>query len=335
MLLRAFLVISFLSTGASAALFQNWFSGFADYFDQKISNSCHQAYETYLTDPTCPSCQLDFPADGPERATIAVVNCLLNDTEEYVKAALGVGTVVLGLLPTVLSFSGSTTTEIGLLAQRRPLLATLLALSSPSIYPTRALDYEDPVGTLRPGRAPFKPIMVSSRLSKFALSSFEYALALAATANVGTQIWQLSVNSPSSLGPDFLLWTLLWPLTSLVMHTLGTVYVSLRVRLRPKAGSLVEKVSTEFHPSASQERYTPQLYDQTFLSGLLAWLASVLTICHCIYGTAALSSQLFVSTVDAVYVALRLWASAVVARTVVMYELSSLAFSLNIPDTRT
>lgn len=50
-----------------------------------------------------------------------VAECLLDKTPEVFKAGMAAASVMLGLLPTILSLAGSSTVEVGLVALRRPL----------------------------------------------------------------------------------------------------------------------------------------------------------------------------------------------------------------------
>ena len=78
-----------------------------------------------------------------------VVNCILNNAPESLKANTAAAAVLLGLLPTTLSLVGSSTIETGLLALRRPALAGLLAAGAPAVSPIRTFEYCDPKDILR------------------------------------------------------------------------------------------------------------------------------------------------------------------------------------------
>jgi hypothetical protein len=49
--------------------------------------------------------------------------------------------VLLGLTPFILASLGSNTTELALISSRRPILAILLVLGSPSVNPIRTFAY--------------------------------------------------------------------------------------------------------------------------------------------------------------------------------------------------
>ncbi|KAL9081560.1 MAG: hypothetical protein Q9159_007252 [Coniocarpon cinnabarinum] len=332
-----FLIVTTPLAFADRPLFPDWFPGFGDYFRDRLQNNCYPEYEAYLHNSTCVSClpSLGAPlavagSDAVDGLAINVFSCLLDHSEEHVKANLAVGNVILGVLPTILSFSGSTTAEYGVLALKRPLLATILALSAPSIFPLRTLDFDDnPIVPLQAGRAPFEGTRAPSGKRLLFLGALEYAFAVAAAANMGTQVWALCVKSVSALGPSLRFWPLFWPLTSLFVYFLGALQISLCIQLTDGRTSLRQKITHEFTPCASHARQCPAVrVHSKFLRSLAAWLVSFFTICNIIFGTAAFSSQLFVPVADAVFVGLRFLASAMVARFIIMYELSGMSHSL-------
>jgi hypothetical protein len=83
------------------------------------------------------------------RRALPVVECVLGRMPETLKAnLLAAAGVVLGLLPSLLSFLASDITEVGL---RRPELALLLAAGSPAVNPIKVCEYSDPLRLLLPG----------------------------------------------------------------------------------------------------------------------------------------------------------------------------------------
>ena len=73
-----------------------------------------------------------------------VTECLLKYAPEVSKADMAAASVLLGLLPTILSLAGSSTVEVGLVALQRPLLALLLGTASPAVNPLRTFEYGAP-----------------------------------------------------------------------------------------------------------------------------------------------------------------------------------------------
>ncbi|KAF7502655.1 hypothetical protein GJ744_005391 [Endocarpon pusillum] len=77
-----------------------------------------------------------------------LLNCILEHTSEVIKGDIASGIVALGLMPTILTFLGSSTAETVLLSRRRPLLAFLIASGSPSVNPLRTFVYPNPIKEL-------------------------------------------------------------------------------------------------------------------------------------------------------------------------------------------
>ena len=84
---------------------------------------------------------------------IDLLNCILENTSEAVKGNMASATVALGLMPTILTFLGSTTAEVALLSRRRPLLALLIACGSPAVNPIPTSVYRNPVADLLRGQS--------------------------------------------------------------------------------------------------------------------------------------------------------------------------------------
>jgi hypothetical protein len=71
----------------------------------------------------------------------------------YAKDNIASAAVLLGLTPFILASLGSNTTELALIASRRPILAILLVLGSPSINPIQTFDYPNPTEDLEEGES--------------------------------------------------------------------------------------------------------------------------------------------------------------------------------------
>lgn len=69
-----------------------------------------------------------------------VMSCLLSTLQEHVKANMASAAVLLGFLPTMLSFIGPSLNEITPMMLNRPVLASLLVLGSPALSPTTVFE---------------------------------------------------------------------------------------------------------------------------------------------------------------------------------------------------
>jgi hypothetical protein len=143
-----------------------------------------------------------------------LLNCLLIQTAELDKMRMASAAGLLGLLPTILAFVGSTLYETTLLSVRRPLLAYLLATGSPAVPPLRSFSQEDIPNiskTQQHETAVHSAPIQKSIMAHAAIVIVEIALASAATAIVMYTCYDLGIKSILIWSADvywhFLLWT--------------------------------------------------------------------------------------------------------------------------------
>jgi hypothetical protein len=86
-------------------------------------------------------------------------------------------------MPTILSGLGPTVAEVSLLSLRRPLLASLLSLGTPAIYPSRPMEYSDPFAVYRPSTGALVVPPIAQPYSSV-LFAMQYLLVAGAAANV-------------------------------------------------------------------------------------------------------------------------------------------------------
>ncbi|KAI1432722.1 hypothetical protein GGR50DRAFT_672717 [Xylaria sp. CBS 124048] len=150
--------------------------------------NCSQQYQAYRYG-TQANLTL-APNDGPRPSLLPgpVIDCLLDNLSEYIKSSLASAQVLLGLLPTMLALLGTSSRDLGFLAviARRPVLAALLALASPSICMGRAFQLEqgEPVGMLKHSEGSLKPWSPQGWRRWFFLVVVQYIFVLAALASV-------------------------------------------------------------------------------------------------------------------------------------------------------
>jgi hypothetical protein len=132
--------------------------------------------------------------------------------------------VFLGLKPTILAVAGSTLAETTLLSARRPLLAFLLAMGSPSVPPLRAFHHEDVPKMLerrKGGLGLRKSSVNDSTTMKAIIITTEFALALAAIVNVVLVSYELGMKTILTFGDDVWFLPLLWTVFTGVPHRWG------------------------------------------------------------------------------------------------------------------
>lgn len=157
--------------------FGSFFPQFAPYLSRILRDNCTDEHQAYLTQPDP---WANYHANN-------VVSCLLDHFDESGKAQLAVSSVLLGLLPTILGMVGSSTSEIGLLALRRPVLAFLLSFGSPVVSHIRSFEYRDPIEVLQPKEGSIPKDVVRHRR----ILLLEYVVTLVAIGNMVHVIYQL------------------------------------------------------------------------------------------------------------------------------------------------
>lgn len=321
----------------SQVQFKQWYPGIRGYMEHNLNHQCAENPTNYYN--------VSYPYEDCQQCRgQALIDCLLNNLDAITTANLASAAVILGLLPSTLSLVGLSYVETGVLAQRRPFLAFLLATGSPAVSPLRTFDYRDPSEILRQHTA----LMAyqQPRLSRLILV-LEYLTAFAAIANLSVVTWQLCVRTICSFTTDTFWMPILWPVLAILIHIVAMVAVRLQwrfderpvaqasgVHASPKSGWIQRELSLcSQHPRMDFKRNEESL---TFL--IVAWVVSTGTVLHILLGTLVFSSLLFIETGDAISVVAQYLASTLVCRVVLVYELAGLRTKVdvqaNVPNNR-
>ena len=119
---------------------QTWYPNFQAHLTYVLATNCTSEYDFYTT---------HSPILERTKCNIApVVSCLLGIYDQLGAADMSAATVLLGLLPTMLSLFGCTVEEIGILGLRRPSLVFLLGAGSSAIWPFSSFRASDPRAVL-------------------------------------------------------------------------------------------------------------------------------------------------------------------------------------------
>ena len=140
--------------------------------------------------------------------------------------------VLLGVTPTILSIIGPSVEESAILyiVGRRPFLAWLLALGSPSVYFSRAFEYRPPVEILRGHHERLGQRCPQKRMWSVGIVVAEYVVALGSVANLILQTWELGVQTFCSIWPNSFGGPTVWLAIRIFLHLLSMVLVRLRIR---------------------------------------------------------------------------------------------------------
>ncbi|KAF3802258.1 hypothetical protein GCG54_00012506 [Colletotrichum gloeosporioides] len=345
--LFAFIIVTNVpSTLAEGPLFQQFFPGWDGLIKGYLNESCSDQLAEYNKDPM---------GEGKWK----VIDCLFDDPfSETRKAEAAAAALTLGLAPMVLQTIGPSTSETSLLFTRRPLLALLLAISSPwprnpddnAIY-TDSTDPAIPTKIFTESLLWFEPMVLL----------VEYALALGAAANVALLAYQLghwaffmsanNVNDP--------VW---WTYCSFLIHLIGILGIFLRFRLGESNGVFdTETAKMHWFQRWSYHEFRPAAYNNkdndtnnmngspkekkkknlltlktrkwsekrwnhwiTLLSVLATWTLSIAPTLQVLMGTIMLSGSLLTNQADARNCLFRYVCSAIVARALLSFELTYL-----------
>lgn len=328
LLLALFFIVHVAAdSGPSSVQFKNWYPGFRHYLNYQLDHACADAradyYNTSIQHTNCSYCR-------PQQ----LANCILNNLDEVTKANAASAAVILGLLPSTLSLVGLSYLDTGLLAHKRPLLAFLLASGSPAVSPIRTYDYRDPADILQIYQGAIKSPTLGTGAA-IAVSAVEYALAIATVTNLVVATYMLSVRTICSFAAEVAYMPVIWPFLALLIHFVGTIALSLRVRFSEPGNqrlSLASIVRREFLPCSLHPVTELQPKKESALFIIIAWCLSTGTVLHLILGTLVLSSLLFISTQDAVMVAAQYLGSTLVCRMILMFELAGLRETVQVKE---
>jgi hypothetical protein len=311
-----------------ATLFTAFFPTYEKKFTNTIAEHCVPVYNEYLRDGRGLGNAYTYP----------VFNCIMENTTEGTKAAMGATTVLLGLTPVVLSSLGNSTAEMSVLSLRRPFLTLCLAIGSPLLLSTRPFQYSDPIETLRVRRIksrllPHKPPNWLPGL----ISGLEYSLAFAAGANAVHVAYSIGLRAVGLvLSPNFRYGVLIWIFIGVGIHALAALGISGRAKFSSAtdgAGivgrpSFTTSIWHELTPCVYHQSSILEWKDETLLHRAIQLFVSLGITIHLVFGTAILSSVYLIAVSDAVVIIGRLGASTLICRILLMFELSGIRQSL-------
>ena len=313
-------------------LLQNWYPTYGNRLSAIVQDSCQWQMDLYYSDLEPANC-----SESTACKIAPAIDCILDEMKESDKANMAAAAVVLGLLPTTLGLAGSTTTETGMLSLRRPFLSFLLAAGAPAVNPIRTFEYRDPMTMLKARAGTWRvphpqgdgPAMPG--LWAVWTVCLQYILASAAVANLFWVSWTMAHQTICSWAPEIGWLPVCWAFMSVGIHIAGAIAVAFRMRfVRVQETSIWRTVRSmlrdEVTPSALGSERKLQWKPEGWCFYILSWATSTGTVLHIIFGTLIFSSILFIATADAVTVAARYLASAVLCRILLNYELDGISY---------
>jgi hypothetical protein len=125
--------------------FQHFFTDVEVEIESAVINNCSAIFEDYLNE--------HITLYGTQ--CVGMYSCIMANISNYANDNMASAAVLLGFIPFILASLGSITIELALIASRRPILAILLVLGSPSVNPIRTFDYPNPVEDFDEGESKF------------------------------------------------------------------------------------------------------------------------------------------------------------------------------------
>ena len=343
--------------------FKTWYSQYVYQFNSFARNNCTEPYSVYLYGTRQNTSEQTLSGSGKFTLFVQpMINCLLENSSEYIKYQLSSSQVMLGITPTIIALLGASLEEVCLLALigRRRLLGLLLAAASPSIYTERAFKYQDPDKILKErqynshhGADHVKPTMHSNLRWFFVL--LEYIAVLCAIANIAILNWELGLKTINTVNPNTVLMPMLWSFLGVVAHLAGAVVFDMRARRLDKENTPMPRstLGSSFTILKGQSPWSAilnmfkackemaireicwgtegpkeKLYfvliPERRCFTTMAWFLSVFVVFHIILGTLILSSTAFVGPKNALGIMARYTLSVIICRIILVYELAVL-----------
>ncbi|KAK7435817.1 hypothetical protein Landi51_12871 [Colletotrichum acutatum] len=292
-----------------------------------------------------------------------VIDCLLGEFSESRKAEVAAAALTFGMAPMVLQNIGLNTSETSLLFLRRPLLALLLAVSSPwprnpdsKIYENIIVSSYQPVNSIElVERSVAQSVKQSESRSQelpiwprhdgkamiMVILFLEYALALGAAANVALLAYQLGhwaffASANNIYDP------ILFTYCVLLIHLVGIlgIYLQFQVQYdqsRPAEKNLFQRwLNDEFQLAAHNTGL--RLIERNTMVPLklfIAWIVSIAPTFQVLMGTVMLSGSLLTAQADTRMCLFRYIASTIISRALVTYEISYLTHKNDNPKSKT
>ncbi len=212
--------------------FQDWYPQYGFVFESIVNDNCSSQFAAYRNGKKNYS-NIDWYGGGDEHTALSqpVVQCIMNNTSDYIKSSMSSAQVLLGLTPTILALLGASTEELSLLSvvARRPGLATLLSLASPSVFVSRAFEFGDPAAMLQDREGRLRQF--SPRNARYWLLTVgEYVVALGLGVNIVFVNWDLGQKTVCTFWSDNILAPTLWGVLVFFIHVGGGVLMRIRAR---------------------------------------------------------------------------------------------------------
>jgi hypothetical protein len=323
----------------------DWFP----YYRPALENATANCFQALHDHPLANTVDGDI---GPGRSQCPnaydLITCVQDSLPATIQLNNAAAQVLLGLTPTILSVLSPSVGELSMLSSTRPVLSLLLSLGSPAVYAIRAMDYDNPLDTLKGRQDPLnKPTLFTQKrvqrqgFREAFISLCQYLLVLVCVVNVVYTGWQIGLQTIVVWKAGYSSLVFLWSTLAAVAHgTAATGWHMSRtmhtVRKNDQEsghgrvcglGAWTRFLKEEVTICAAKRRrnYLACEQQEAVVPLFLNLAASVMGVILILYGTATFSSLLFIANLDALTVVARYLVSTLLCRLVVMFELAGLA----------
>src|SRR5436305_4838139 len=303
------IVLTFVSLAwaRTEGQFQHFFNGWSSVLQEILATNCSEPYAELSA--------------NPQVGGYTTVACMLQYMTEIRKAEMAITSVIFGFLPAMLQLIGPSISDISALGLRRPILALLICLGSPTVTPENQRTGMEI--SLQTQDKPLWPkFLIQPPLwLQIGISLFEYVIVVMAAGNCILQAYQLSFWAVTlistmigSFGDTIETFSpLLWAFLSLPIHLLGLYALHIaRTPTSQKEAELEEPkwrsrsrisgwVTQELTPCAFAKIVDtqPTEFKPSYRLLVLNWMIRIGILLHLIYGTIVLSSMVFIELFNA------------------------------------
>jgi hypothetical protein len=324
--------------------FRNWYPKYSEMLSDYSTGACNVTYNDYQT-------SYNAPAGSYDSSLLLIIcyqheDCLLENIAPNIMVNFQSATVILGLMPTLLSTIGPSVAEISLVSAHRPILAFLISMGAPAIWPTRIFEYNNPtdllIGSSSTSKLELRPLSFWLALT---ISALQYLLAAGSVFNIMNTSIILGERSILSWGCTTNFMPLVWTSAACIVHiTAAASYIVARKRtigsskeastvshnnhstLSGRLSAIYRGLKAESTICANQRKLG---YTQEAKVPLAAVFLNVCAGClgfiYLVLGTLVFSSLQFISVWDIFNEILwRYMVSTVVCRMILIVELAGL-----------
>lgn len=226
--------------------FGQWYSTYADIFNETSSVVCADSLAAYMADYR----------NLQTRTCDAHLDCVLENTSESLKAKMASAAIFLGVLPAMLAMLGPTLGQLSLLSVRRPFLALLVAMGTSGFAAGGIFTVESPAQILDGVQGERLVPRIRGTRWGVIVSVAEYAAAALALFNVAYLCTRLGDRTIMSFKCTVYFLPLLWLFSVTFVYLLVAIPFQFTAVARHLRGTLAASDARSITSAGSQDAAT-------------------------------------------------------------------------------